>query len=207
MDMSGAVSSRVCVRRSNIIHTLDYNYFCDPLGGSSYFTPLALPTAPNPASVATNNLILSARIDTFTLFESYTPGANEPISALVGLMVLADLLATVRLDFDRMSPVFVLFDNEAFDYGGSSRFVRDLLAGQMPLVDLLDGKSINMDKSQLAAMLELNQLGAIGLNDNNKLYAHKDPVSYKANSTVANLIDKINEQLKSIVFYLNYWVL
>lgn len=137
LDMSGAISSRVCIRRSNIIHTLDINYFCDPLGGSTYFTPLLGKTSNNTLPI----LILSARLDTFTLFEAYTPGANEPISALIGILVLAELLAPLRAHFDRFTPLFTLFDNEAFDYGGSSRFVRDILNGDMPIFDLLDGKT------------------------------------------------------------------
>lgn len=140
MDMSGAVSSRVCVRRSNIIHTLDFNYFCDPLGGSTYLTPFNI-ASKDPFKA---NLILSARMDTFTLFESYTPGANEPMSALVAIMVLADLLRPFRNQFDKINPIFVLFDNEAFDYGGSSRFVRDLVNNQMPIVDLTNGQTINL---------------------------------------------------------------
>ena len=139
MDMSGAVSSRVCTRRSNIIHTLDINYFCDPLGGSTYLSPLTLSTD---AQVPT--LLLSARLDTFTLFEAYTPGADEPISGLISLFVLAELLGSVSADFDRLRPLFVLFDNEAFDYGGSSRFVRDLISNSMPIVDLPDGSTFNL---------------------------------------------------------------
>lgn len=140
MDMSGAVSSRVCTRRSNIVHTLDVNYFCDPLGGSTYLTPLN----PQRSTLALPNLIISARMDTFTLFEAYTPGANEPISALIGVMVLAELLGKVRTDMDKLNPMFVLFDNEAFEYGGSSKFVADLLAGKMVIADLLTGGNFNL---------------------------------------------------------------
>lgn len=143
MSMSGAVSSRVCVRRSSIIHTLDINYFCDPLGGSTYFTPTTLS---NTSTVAAANdvLLVAARLDTFTLFEAYTPGANEPVSGLLGLFIVADMLTRVRADLAALNVVFVLVDNEAFDYGGSTRLVSDLVRGAVPLVDLLSGQTINL---------------------------------------------------------------
>ena len=94
-------------------------------------------------------------MDTFSLFEAYTPGANEPISALIGLMVLAELLGKARNDMDKLNPMFVLFDNEAFEYGGSSRFVVDLLAGKIIIADLLSGGTFNLGKSFLKSLSKL----------------------------------------------------
>lgn len=109
IEMSGSISSTVCIRRSAIQHTLDANYFCDPLGGSNYFSFLS--------QKPSNNLpitIISSRLDTFTLYEYYTPAANEPISSIIGLLSLAELLSKHRNDIVKSNIMFVLFDNEAF---------------------------------------------------------------------------------------------
>ena len=126
MDMSGALSSKVCLRRQNIQHTIEPNQFCDPLGGSNYFTFLS--QKPSNSLPVT---IVSARVDTFTMYEYYTPAANEPISSIIGLLSLAELLARHRDELTN-NILFVLFDNEAFEYGGSSRFVNDLNMDKFP---------------------------------------------------------------------------
>lgn len=43
----------------------------------------------------------------------------------------------------------------------------------------------------------MSQWGSIGISDANKLYVHKDPATYRANKTIANLIDDINSKLQS----------
>jgi hypothetical protein len=92
-----------------IQHTLEPSYFCDPLGGSSYFSFLS--QQPSNSLPIT---IISSRIDTFTLFEYYTPAANEPVSSIIGLLSLAELLSKHRADLTKRNLLFVLFDNEAF---------------------------------------------------------------------------------------------
>lgn len=127
LQMSGAVSSTVCARRSNIMHTLESSSFCDPLGGSNYFTFLSQrPSNDLPI------IILSARLDAFSMYEYYTPGANEPISSLIGIFGIIELLAKQRSTMNYSNILLVLFDNEAFDYGGSSRFANDLSKNKFP---------------------------------------------------------------------------
>jgi hypothetical protein len=46
-------------------------------------------------------------------------------------------------------------------------------------------------------MLELGQLGHVGLNDANLLYVHKDPISYNNNQKIKNLIDELTSALIS----------
>ena len=46
-------------------------------------------------------------------------------------------------------------------------------------------------------MLELGQLGYVGLNDANLLYVHKDPISYSNNQKIKNLIDELTSALIS----------
>ena len=48
------------------------------------------------------------------MYEYYTPAANEPISSIIGLLSLAELLAKHRNNITNNNILFVLFDNEAF---------------------------------------------------------------------------------------------
>ena len=90
LEYSGAVSSRVCTRRSNVLHTLDGNSFCDPLGGSTSYSYLSQRPS-NDLQV----MVISSRMDTFSMYEYYTPGANEPVS----LSTLKQLECPSTLDF------------------------------------------------------------------------------------------------------------
>ena len=196
MQMSGSVSSSVCARRNSIQHTLDPNYYCDPLGGSSYFTFLSQqPSNDLPITLVT------ARMDTFTMYESYTPGANEPISSLIGILTLMDVLARNRDSIDLANVLFVFFDNDAFDYAGSSRFVYDLVKDQFPSFDVRVNQthmsSFKLQKGNITTMIELNQLGSVGLDVANRLFIHRDPISYAANKTIAGIIDNLVEKLAS----------
>jgi hypothetical protein len=46
-------------------------------------------------------------------------------------------------------------------------------------------------------MIELNQLGTLGLNDQNNLFIHKDPLSYQKSKKVSTIIDNLESLLKS----------
>jgi hypothetical protein len=133
LEMYGAVSSSVCVRRSNILHTIESNSFCDPLGGSNYLTFLSQKPS-NKLPI----IMVTSRIDSFTMYEYYTPGANEPMSSIIGLLALVETLAKYRSDMKLANLLFVLFDNEAFDYGGSSRFANDLFLDKFPKISVND---------------------------------------------------------------------
>jgi hypothetical protein len=140
LQMSASVSSRVCIRRNTIYHTLDSletSSYCDPLGGSSYYSFLT-------SKLPINNSIslLTTQLDSFTLFEYYTPGASKPITSIIALLSIADLLSNHRHDFVN-ELLFGLFSNEAFDYAGSSRFVYDLKEKQFPS---LKNKTVFMSK-------------------------------------------------------------
>jgi hypothetical protein len=141
LEMYGAVSSEVCIRRSVIQHTVEINSFCDPIGGSTYFSFLS-----NKPSNQREMMIISARLDTFTIYEYYTPAANEPISSIIGLLSLADILS--QSSFRNETPnnkdvLFVLFDNEAFDYGGSSKFANDLVKNEFPSISITNSNKEN----------------------------------------------------------------
>ena len=46
-------------------------------------------------------------------------------------------------------------------------------------------------------LIELNQLGSVGVSNSNLLYIHKDPISYGTNATIQKLIDDISNTLSS----------
>lgn len=150
LEMYGAVSSSVCVRRSNILHTIESNSFCDPLGGSNYLTFISQKPS-NKLPI----VMVTVRIDSFTMYEYYTPGANEPISSIIGLLAIVETLAKYRSDMKLANLLFVLFDNEAFDYGGSSRFANDLVLDKFPKItvnDMNDENSFALSKYNLKYM-------------------------------------------------------
>jgi hypothetical protein len=126
IQMFSGGNSKICLRRNTIKHVLEDNTFCDPLGGANYYNYLSLKPASKLPLVVVNT-----RIDSFTMFDYYTPAANEPITSIISLMAIADLLSEYRSDFDLKDILFVLMDNDAFDYGGSHRFVNDLQSGQL----------------------------------------------------------------------------
>jgi hypothetical protein len=77
IQYSGAVSTKVCARRSTILHTLDGNSFCDPLGGSNIMGFLSQKPS-NDLPI----MVISSRMDAFSMYEYYTPGANEPVDLI-----------------------------------------------------------------------------------------------------------------------------
>jgi len=123
---------------------------------------------------------VNTRIDSFTMFDYYTPAANEPITSIISLMAIADLLSEYRGDFDVKDILFVLMDNDAFDYGGSHRFVKDLQSGQL-----------EADPKLLRTFIELSQMGFVSLKDTNNLWMHIDPIIYNGNATIKKEIDDL----------------
>lgn len=75
------------------------------------------------------------------MYEYYTPAANEPVSSIIGLLALADTLAKHREDMTSSNILFTLFDNEAFEYGGSSKFVNDLVLEKFPTFTINNSSS------------------------------------------------------------------
>jgi len=47
----------------------------------------------------------------------------------------------------------------------------------------------------LKAIIELYQLGSVGLSDENKLFIHRDPLSYSSSETIAGIIDELTTNL------------
>ncbi|KAL1110593.1 hypothetical protein AAG570_008121 [Ranatra chinensis] len=85
--MFGAVNSQTCIGRSELINFNQFRY-CDPLGDQNIFLSFG--------DVLTqshkNTIVLAARLDAASLFESKAPGAMTAISGLVTLLTTAHIL-------------------------------------------------------------------------------------------------------------------
>ena len=49
----------------------------------------------------------------------------------------------------------------------------------------------------MTTMIELSQLGSVGLDVNTNLFVHKDPLSYNKDQNVAKIIDDLVSKLES----------
>uniref|UniRef100_A0A1B0GHV0 Nicastrin n=2 Tax=Lutzomyia longipalpis TaxID=7200 RepID=A0A1B0GHV0_LUTLO len=137
--MSAAVNSQVCIRRSNMQNNLSPTTFCDPLQGRNVFATLFPRKIVEPAARQVDPteeiIILSARMDTASMFDGVGPGAMGSLVPYSVLMLTAQLMARIlpqRRDPSHPNVLFVLFNGEAFDYIGSQRFIYDLQHGEFP---------------------------------------------------------------------------
>ena len=110
--------------------------FCDPLGGSNIFNTLL--EISKKESITNNSVVvLSARLDSFSMFDNLSPGADSALTSVVTLLSVANTLAKIKSEIiakanNKTNVLFALFDGEAFDYIGSSRVVYDMNMGKFP---------------------------------------------------------------------------
>uniref|UniRef100_A0A1L8DM59 Nicastrin n=1 Tax=Nyssomyia neivai TaxID=330878 RepID=A0A1L8DM59_9DIPT len=135
--MSAAVNSQVCMRRSNMQNNLSPTNFCDPLQGRNVFATLFPRKIVDTRQVDPTEefIVLSARMDTTSMFDGVGPGAMGSLVPYTVLMQAAQLLAKIlpeKRDASNLNVLFVLFNGEAFDYIGSQRFIYDLQRGEFP---------------------------------------------------------------------------
>lgn len=137
--MSAAVNSAVCIRRTNYLNNVNPIRFCDPLQGKNVYATLFPRDIVNPderLAVAKEKIILvTARIDTTSMFDGFGLGALDSTVPLVTLINTAHILAEIlpkRASPDQPNVLFILFNGESYDYIGSQRFVYDLEKQQFP---------------------------------------------------------------------------
>ncbi|KAJ2946436.1 hypothetical protein O0L34_g12478 [Tuta absoluta] len=184
--MFAAVNTNVCMRRSASSALLTANKVCDPLGDHNVYYSL-FPRNKETASKKKAVTLVTARIDTASLFDGVAPGAA---SSVVGLVTLITAAATLS----KMIPVndsqlydnnvlWTLFNGEAFDYIGSQRVAYDLSRGAWPPVSPLRPADVRLH-------VELGQLGG-------SLLAHKDDNTWPLYAFTADIVDpsKITEFL------------
>ena len=106
--------------------------YCDPLGNVNIFAPLL---AANKSDGPVRNrsvIFVSARLDSASMFDGLSVGADTAITGMATLIAVADMLYKVKSDIRRLDieNVYIsLFNGEAFDYIGSSRMAYDMNLG------------------------------------------------------------------------------
>ncbi|KAI5632519.1 nicastrin domain-containing protein [Phthorimaea operculella] len=175
-----------CYERSASSALLTANKVCDPLGDHNVYYSL-FPRNKEPANKKKAVTLVTARIDTASLFDGVAPGAA---SSAVGMVTLITAAATLS----KMIPVkdsklydsnilWTLFNGEAFDYIGSQRVAYDLSRGSWPPVNPLRPVDVQLH-------VELGQIGG-------SLLAHKDENTWPLYAFTADIFDpsKITEFL------------
>ncbi|KAI9289178.1 Nicastrin-domain-containing protein [Umbelopsis sp. AD052] len=113
--MWAAVDSATCLRRG----------WCFPVGGSSVYS------SPSPDLTGNDGkpiIIVSATMDSRSVFHDLTLGVENDISGMVAMLAVADALSkspTPVASFPKHI-VYTLFNGEAWGYSGSQRFVNDI---------------------------------------------------------------------------------
>ncbi|XP_065565681.1 nicastrin-like [Artemia franciscana] len=199
--MIGAVNTPTCIRRGILDSYINPqpSMFCDPLGDKNIFATV-VPTNSSTDTVQNRSVILiSTRLDSMSLFEEITPGADSVVTGLAGILSLADMIGRARrlslLNFkpDISNIVFSIFNGESFDYIGSSRTVFDMEKGIFPRPEE-EGISIpaSIRLHHIKYFFELEQLGSDSVDE--KYFVHSDPVSQSDPDVKAEV-----EKLKNIL--------
>lgn len=129
--MSAALNSEVCIRRTKYMNNMNPQRYCDPLQSKNVWATLF----PRPAENRSEPLIvITARIDTTSMFDGIGIGALDSLVPAVALMSTAHTLSQILPnDAQRnYNVLFMLFNGEAYDYIGSQRFVYDLINHEFP---------------------------------------------------------------------------
>ncbi|CAG2116809.1 unnamed protein product, partial [Medioppia subpectinata] len=190
--MNAAKDSVSCVRRTALqrsSYSLSQTFFCDPLGGHNIFSTLLYTSKTD--KIADNSVIvLAARLDSFSMFDNVSPGADSALTSLVTLLAVAKTLNEYRNDLQQKANnrnvLYALFDGEAFDYIGSSRTVYDMNNDRFPVDPNSEKDLAQLKTKHISHFIELNQLATHG--NDAMLYIHKN---LKSNVKTKQLVDKL----------------
>lgn len=103
------------------------------MGNVNIFVPV-LAANKSDGPVSNRSIIfVSARMDSASIFDGLSIGADSAITGMATLVAIADMIFQFKSDIRRgdIENVFlVLFNGEAFDYIGSSRMAYDMTLGR-----------------------------------------------------------------------------
>ncbi|KAJ8734054.1 hypothetical protein PYW07_014605 [Mythimna separata] len=132
--MFAAVDTEVCLRRSTSSALLTPTKVCDPLGDHNIYYSLFPRTKDNKNSQEIT--LVTARIDSASLFDGVSPGAASSVVGMVTLLTAATALSQMIPVKDAsvygQNVLWTLFNGEAFDYIGSQRVAYDIKQGTWP---------------------------------------------------------------------------
>ncbi|CAH2068575.1 unnamed protein product, partial [Iphiclides podalirius] len=153
--MFAAVNSAVCLRRSATSALLTPTKVCDPLGDQNVYYSL-FPRIKGDEVKKNSVTLVTARIDTASLFDGVAPGAASSVVGMVSVLMSAVTLAKMIPISDSSlyenNVMWTLFNGEAFDYIGSQRVAYDLKRGAWP-------PSAPLAVSDLNLHVEVGQIG------------------------------------------------
>ena len=170
-NMHAATNSETCTRRSHLNNNLEPVHFCDPLADINIHYSLQETQTENK-----NVLLVTARLDTITMFDQTEVGFDSPVTGLVTFISAASLVATAMRSsqltgqFDNV--LFLLLNGESWDNIGSSRFLYDLEQGEFVT---------NLSLANIKTVLELGQLSNL----------HTDTVYLHTVNSPDDLVTKI----------------
>ncbi|XP_030028007.2 nicastrin isoform X1 [Manduca sexta] len=133
--MFAAVSSEVCMRRSATSTLLSPTKVCDPLGDNNVYYSL-FPGIKTKDSAKKSVTLVTARIDSASLFDGVSPGSASSVVGMVTLITaaatLSQLIPVTDSQLYEQNVLWTLFNGEAFDYIGSQRVAYDLQRAAWP---------------------------------------------------------------------------
>ncbi|CAH0722537.1 unnamed protein product, partial [Brenthis ino] len=153
--MYAAVNSAVCLRRSTTSAILTSTKVCDPLGDYNVYYSL-FPRAKESETKKKPVTLVTARIDSASLFDGVAPGAASSVVGMVTQMVaataLAQMIPVADMDFYDKNVLWTFFNGESFDYIGSQRVAYDIARRAWPPLSPLSPSDIDLH-------IELGQIG------------------------------------------------
>lgn len=191
--MFASVNSATCLRRSASRYNINPLRYCDIMGGINIYSPLIPFTEFREPKK--EYIIVSARLDSTSLFYGRAPGALSTVTSLVSLLLTAKLLFNMIQNTSEdtkknQNVLFILFNGEAYDYIGSGRIVYDMEQGQFPYKE----EAVKLEN--IALFVELSQL----MNNESIVYHTYSEDNNGRSSVTLPFINKFNNIAKARKF-------
>ncbi|KAI9323739.1 Nicastrin-domain-containing protein [Dichotomocladium elegans] len=196
VTMWAAVNSETCIRRG----------WCDAVGGMSVY---ATPSVDMQAEDGKPIIMVTAPMDSRSLFHDLTIGANTHVAGMVSVLAVADALSKVPSAALSKHVVYSLFAAESWGFAGSQRFVQDISSPFLctnasrafacpyanascsnPCVHTLDFTRVNLDKIET-----IIEFGSVGDASGSGYWAHVDNIA-QSGSLVNNFTQSSNGLIK-----------
>lgn len=193
--MFAAVNSEICLRRSASSALLTPTKVCDPLGDQNIYYSL-FPRIEE-YRIDANVTMVTARIDSASMFDGVSPGAASSVVGMVTLLTAATTLSKLVPNDSSLYPqnvLWTLFNGESFDYIGSQRVAYDISKAAWPADSPLFPDDISLH-------VELGQIGgSLSSNNNDSSWPFYAYVPYK-DEIPPQLSEFLNEFSKNAVKY------
>ncbi|KAJ6223014.1 hypothetical protein RDWZM_001559 [Blomia tropicalis] len=201
-NMYGAINSKRCVNRNDAFldsMTFRSTVYCSPIKADNLFATL-IPIRINQTIAKRSIILITARLDSFTMFDSYSPSSRSVYTGVIVLIATAHLMAN---NFDKLSQkndsnilyenvMFALFDGESVGYIGSSSWLFDLIFNNRTNMNQTEEEGFFLKLDSIAFVLELSQL----LSSDTRHWLHWDKMT-KSKTKNNKIIKSLLEMLKT----------